>query len=168
MDNFDLRNFLIENKLTTNSNLLSEDINEGLLGKGLLAGLLMSLGVYGQNQPKTTADYQKSIDSIKLIKPTTPEQRQNQRKALELLVQAKNNLRLAPIEAAQKKRIDNWIAANPGKDEKDYWAWQADREKGPDAGLDGLEIGKCNKRGKDKGSCSTGRTYKGGSLRDIN
>lgn len=166
MDNFDLRNFLIENKLTTNSKLLSEDIDEGLLGKGLLAGLLMSLGVYGQNQPKTVADYQKSIDSVKLIKPTTPEQIRNKREALELLVQAKNDLRLAPERERQRKQIEAWIADNPGKTEKDYWKMVEKRQSGPDAQLPGLEVGKACKRGDTTGSCSTGQSNRGESLRD--
>lgn len=38
--------------------------------------------------------------------------------------------------------------------------------KRPNAPLEGLEIGKACKRGETKGSCSTGATYKGSSLRD--
>jgi len=60
-----------------------------------------------------------------------------------------NAARLAPIEAAQKKRVDNWIADNPGKTEKDYWKMVEKRQSGPDAELPGME-GQGNKKG---GSC---------------
>jgi hypothetical protein len=64
-----------------------------------------------------------------------------------------NAARLAPIEAAQKKRIDNWIADNPGKTEKDYWKMVEKRQSGPDAELPGME-GQGNKKGGSCGAAS--------------
>ena len=78
----------------------------------------------------------------------TPQQK---RAELEKQVKARNAARLAPIEAAQKARIDNWIAANPGKTEKDYWKWQEKRQSGPEADIyDGQLCG----FGNDKPGCS--------------
>jgi hypothetical protein len=59
--------------------------------------------------------------------------------------------RLAPIEAARKARIDNWIAGNPGKTEKDYWKWQEKRQSGSDVDIyNGQQCG----FGNDKPGCS--------------
>jgi hypothetical protein len=73
MDSFDLRNFLIENKLTSNSKSLSEqEVEEGLLGKGLLAGLLMTAGLsWGQIKP----EYKAKIDSIQKVQTLSPQQK---------------------------------------------------------------------------------------------
>jgi hypothetical protein len=67
-----------------------------------------------------------------------------------------NAARLAPIESAQKKRIDNWVVSNPGQEGesyedgvKRYWKDVEKRQSGPDAELPGME-GQVNKRG---GSC---------------
>jgi hypothetical protein len=62
-----------------------------------------------------------------------------------------NEVRLAPIRAKQKARIDSWIAANPGKTEKDYWKWLEKRQSGPDADIyNGQQCG----FGNDKPGCS--------------
>jgi hypothetical protein len=170
MENFDLRSFLIENKLTTNSKLLSEqeidEIDVRKLGRNLAAGAAMlagTVGAQGQEAPKQR-DYQKSIDSIQTVTDKTPQQK---RALTTQWVKARNAQRLDPIQAAQKKRIDNWIADHPGKDEKDYWDWQEDRQKGPDAQPDGLEVGKACKSGEKKGSCVDGGTRGGDSLKNI-
>lgn len=144
MDNFDLRNFLTENKLTTNSKLLAEQVDE-VNWKGLAAGAAMTLGTlgaHGQEAPKQR-DYQKSIDSLKTVTDKTP---QEKRALTADFVKKRNAQRLAPIEAAQKKRIENWIAANPGPEgesyedgAKRYWKDQERRQSGPDVGLDGLQ-----------------------------
>ena len=76
-------------------------------------------------QPTLTPAEQKRQEYLK--------KREEQKKA--------NAARLAPIEAARKKRIDSWIADNPGKTEKDYWKMMEKRQSGPDAGLDGLISG---------------------------
>lgn len=71
------------------------------------------------------------------------EAREKQKQAIEA--------RLAPIRAKQKARIDNWIAANPGKTKEDYWKWQEKRNEGPDADIyDGQSCG----FGNDKPGCS--------------
>jgi hypothetical protein len=160
MENFDLRNFLIENKLTTNSKLLSEqeidEIDVRKLGRNFAAGAAMlagTLGAQGQEAPKPT-------DSIK---PLTQRELNIQKREE---AKKKREIHMSQVNAKLKARIDNWIAANPGSNEKDYWNWQKDRQKGPDAQPDGLEVGKACKRGKDKGSCVSGQTYRGDSLKD--
>lgn len=144
MENFDLRKFLIENKLTSNSKQLDEiDFKKGFrnaaAGAAMLAG---TLGAHGQEAHKQR-DYQKSIDSLKTVTDKTP---QEKRALTTQWVKARNDQRLAPIEAAQKKRIENWIAANPGPEgesyedgAKRYWKDQEKRQSGPDATLDGLQ-----------------------------
>ena len=160
MENFDLKKYLIENQLTTNSKLLSEqeldEVDVRKLGRNLAAGAAMALGTLGaqgQEAPKPT-------DSIK---PLTQRELNIQKREE---AKKKREIHMSQVNAERKARIDNWIAANPGSDEKDYWDWQAGRQKGPDAQPDGLEVGKACKRGKDKGSCVTGQTYKGDSLKD--
>lgn len=158
MDNFDLRNFLIENKLTTNSKLLSEDIDEGLLGKGLLAGLLMAAGLsWGQIKP----EYKAKIDSIQKIETLSPQQK---RAEIQKIVQLNRD------EISGKKREDflKTMAAAGFTDEEQYKKYLAKLAKKPDAQLPGLEVGKACKRGEKKGSCGDGQIRGGDSLRDVN
>ena len=70
---------------------------------------------------------------------------------LEKQVKARNAARLAPIEAAQKARIDNWIAANPGKTKEDYWKWQEKRQSGPEVDIYNGQL--CG-FGNDKPGCA--------------
>jgi len=159
MENFDLRNFLIENKLTTNSKLLSEqEVEEGLLGKGLLAGLLMAAGLsWGQIKP----EYKAKIDSIQKVQTLTPQQK---RAEIQKIVQLNRD------EIGGKKREDflRTMAAAGFTDEEEYKKYLAKNAKKKDVGLAGLEVGKACKRGEKKGSCSTGQTMGGDSLRDVN
>lgn len=158
MDNFDLRNFLIENKLTSNSRIVTEDIDEGLLGKGLLAGLLMAAGLsWGQIKP----EYKAKIDSIQKIETLSPQQK---RAEIQKIVQLNRD------EISGKKREDflKTMAAAGFTDEEQYKKYLAKLAKKPDAQLPGLEIGKACKRGEKKGSCSTGQTMGGDSLKDVN
>lgn len=158
MDNFDLRNFLIENKLTSNSRIVTEDIDEGLLGKGLLAGLLMAAGLsWGQIKP----EYKAKIDSIQKIETLSPQQK---RAEIQKIVQLNRD------EISGKKREDflKTMAAAGFTDEEQYKKYLAKNAKKKDVGLDGLEIGKACKRGEKKGSCSTGQTMGGDSLKDTN
>ena len=158
MDNFDLRNFLIENKLTSNSRIVTEDIDEGLLGKGLLAGLLMAAGLsWGQIKP----EYKAKIDSIQKIETLSP---QEKRAEIQKIVQLNRD------EISGKKREDflKTMAAAGFTDEEQYKKYLAKNAKKKDVGLDGLEIGKACKRGETKGSCSTGQTMGGDSLKDTN
>lgn len=158
MDNFDLRNFLTENKLTSNSRIVTEDIDEGLLGKGLLAGLLMAAGLsWGQIKP----EYKAKIDSIQKIETLSPQQK---RAEIQKIVQLNRD------EISGKKREDflKTMAAAGFTDEEQYKKYLAKNAKKKDVGLDGLEIGKACKRGETKGSCSTGQTMGGDSLKDTN
>ena len=158
MDNFDLRNFLIENKLTTNSKVLTEGVDEGLLGKGLLAGLLMTAGLtWGQIKP----EYKAKIDSIQKVQTLTPQQK---RAEIQKIVQLNRD------EISGKKREDflRTMAAAGFTDEEEYKKYLAKNAKKKDIGLTGLEVGKVCKRGEKKGSCSTGQTMGGDSLRDVN
>jgi hypothetical protein len=77
MDNFDLKNFLIENKLTINSKLLPEqEINE-VNWKGLAAGAAMTLGTLGAQGQTTEPTTQTPTTQTTQQKPMfgTPEQR---------------------------------------------------------------------------------------------
>lgn len=61
----------------------------------------------------------------------------------------KNAARLAPLEASRQQ----WVDSNPGKTMDDYWKWQKQRNRGDDAGLDGMiGIG----QSENKGSCAPG------------
>jgi hypothetical protein len=159
MDSFDLRNFLIENKLTSNSKSLSEqEVEEGLLGKGLLAGLLMTAGLsWGQIKP----EYKAKIDSIQKVQTLSPQQK---RAEIQKIVQLNRD------EISGKKREDflRTMAAAGFTDEEKYKKYLAKNAKKKDVELDGLETDKCNKRGEKKGSCSTGQTMGGDSLKDVN
>lgn len=160
MENFDLKNFLIENKLTTNSKLLSEQVDE-VNWKGLAAGAAMTLagitGASGQIKP----EYKAKIDSIQKVQTLTPQQK---RAEIQKIVQLNRD------EITGKKRQDflRTMAAAGFTDEEQYKKYLAKNAKKKDVGLDGLEIGKACKRGETKGSCSTGDTMGGDSLRDVN
>jgi len=62
--------------------------------------------------------------------------------------------------------ILNRNAAARGMTRAEVQAQQKKDKNKPDAPLEGLEIGKACKRGSTKGSCSTGQSNKGESLRD--
>lgn len=123
MDNFDLRNFLIENKLTSNSKILSQQVDE-VNWKGLAAGAAMALGTLGAHgqEVKPQRDYQKSIDSLKTVTDLTPAEQKRQEYLKKREEQKKANAaRLAPIEDAQEERIKNWMDVNPGSTREDYF-----------------------------------------------
>jgi hypothetical protein len=133
-----------------------ETIEEGFLGKGFLAGLLMATGLsWGQIKP----EYKAKIDSIQKVQTLTP---QEKRAEIQKIVQINRD------EISGKKRQDflrNMAAAN-FTDEEEYRRYLAKNAKKKDVGLDGLQIGKACKRGEKKGSCTTGQTMGGDSLRD--
>jgi hypothetical protein len=124
-------------------------------------------------QPSPTSDGEvipTTTEPPKQQMGSTPEQR--------AAAKERNRLRLAPIEAGQKMKIQNWIDSNskPGSaplTTADYWKWQEKRNKGNDADPYGgqLNTSSANKRGETKGSCnadgSAGDTKKGESLKDI-
>jgi hypothetical protein len=80
-----------------------------------------------------------------------------ERAKLVAIQKAKNAARLAPIEAAQQKRYENWRDSSEDNADKTYDDWQEelrDAQKGPDVPQEGLEIGKAKKGYKTKGSCT--------------
>jgi hypothetical protein len=161
MDNFDLRNFLIENKLTSNSKLLSEQQVEEVNWKGLAAGAAMTLAGITGAQAQLKPEYKAQIDLIQKVQTMSPQQKR---------VEIQKIVQLNRDEISGKKRQDflRTMAAAGFTDEESYKKYLAKNAKKPDVGLDGLQIGKCNTRGDRKGSCSTGQTMGGDSLRDVN
>jgi hypothetical protein len=109
---------------------------------------------YAYSQSLSTAQYGgPAQDSIPVVQQRTPhEERMAARQLLMQQVRARNDARLAPIKAQNEARINGWISGNPGATAEDYWKWQEKRQRGPNAGLDGLEgQGPADVRG----SCST-------------
>jgi hypothetical protein len=161
MENFDIKKYLIENQLTTNSQQLEENVI-----KNLVAAALMSLGVAGgvkgQEAPKNTNPI--------TWQQMTQAQKAEVKKALvnkcgfQLFQKYKDSI---STDATNRREADfAKAAANRGMTTAEYSKYLEKTAKKPDAQPDGLEVGKCNTRGKDKGSCSTGQTYRGDSLKD--
>lgn len=70
-------------------------------------------------------------------------------------------------EATNRRDAEiNKAASDKGMTIAEYQRWYKKNEKKPDAPVEGLEIGKACKRGETKGSCSTGTSNKGESLKD--
>ena len=72
-----------------------------------------------------------------------------------LLRHEANKLKIAENlkNSSAEKFRQKWVTANPGKTTEDYWKWQKQRNKGADAGLDGMiKYGES----ESKGSCSPG------------
>lgn len=167
MDNFDLRKFLIENKLTPNSKELSQQEVDEVNWKGLAAGAAMALGTLGaQGQEAPKADQpltwqqmtqpQKAAKKAELIK----------KGGFERFAQYKDSI---SSDATNRRDADfAKSAAIKGMTVTQYRDYLKQNARKADVGLDGLQIGKCNTRGDKKGSCSTGQTMGGDSLRDVN
>jgi hypothetical protein len=137
---------------------LEQDLEEGLLGKSFLAGLLMTAGLsWGQIKP----EYKAKIDSIQKVQTLSP---QEKRIEIQKLVQRNRD------EITAKKREDflRNMAAAGFTDEELYKKYLAKNAKRKDVWLDGLEVNKACKRGEKKGSCTTGQTMGGDSLKDTN
>ena len=137
--------------------LKGEQLEEGYF-KSMLAGLLMMTGLsWGQIKP----EYKAKIDSIQKVQTLTP---QEKRAEIQKIVQLNRD------EISGKKREDflRTMAAAGYTDEEEYRRYLAKNAKRKDVGLDGLEIDKACKRGEKKGSCSTGQTMGGDSLKDNN
>ena len=104
---------------------------------------------------------QVSQDSIKkkiMVKALNP---QEKRAELQKVAQFKRD------EIVRKKdSIINRNLAATGLSREQYKAKQVSDAKKPDACLPGLNIGSANKRGETKGSCTTGESNKGESLKD--
>jgi hypothetical protein len=165
MDNFDLRSFLTENKLTTNS----KQLEEGAI-QNLVAATLMSLGiaggVKGQEAPKTVQD----------TNPITWQQMtQPQKAAVKAALVAKGGLQLflkykdsISTDATNRREgeIDR-AASEMGMTRAQYEKWYEKQKRKPDQSCGDLNISGANKRGEKKGSCSTGQSMGGDSLKDI-
>ena len=81
-----------------------------------------------------------------------------EKRAAQQLVREKN------IRA--RDSVLNRQAAAKGMTREEMSSWQKKNARKPDAQPEGLEIGKACKRGSTKGSCSTGTSNKGESLKD--
>lgn len=66
----------------------------------------------------------------------------------------------------KKDSIINRNLNATGLTREEYRAKQVSDAKKPDCKVDGLQVGSANKRGEKKGSCSTGATMGGESLKD--
>ncbi len=161
MDNFDLKKFLVENKLTTNSKQLEENVI-----KNLVAATLMSLGiaggVRGQEAPKNT-------------NPVTWQQMtQAQKAAVKKALVDKGGYPLfqkykdsISTDATNRREADiDKAAASKGMTRAEYERWYKNNKKKPDQPCGNLNVKGANKRGEDKGSCTTGDTNRGESLKD--
>jgi hypothetical protein len=144
----------IKSRLT--ESLLVIELNEGILGKSLTAALMLTMGsMSAQMKPI----FKQKIDSIMKVPNLTPQQK---RAEVQKIVQLNRD------EISGKKREDflRNMAASGFTDEEEYKKYLAKNAKKPNASLDGLEVDAANKRGKDKGSCTTNQTSKGQSLKD--
>lgn len=104
---------------------------------------------------------QVSQDTIKkkiMVKVLTP---QEKRAEVQKVAQFKRD------EIIRKKdSIINRNLASTGLTKEEYRMKQASDAKKPDCTIQGLQVGNANKRGDTKGSCSTGASNKGESLKD--
>ena len=131
-------------------------LDEGLVNKGLLAGLLMTAGLtYGQLKP----EYKAKIDSIQKVQTLSP---QEKRAEIQKIVQLNRD----EISGKHKADFKKSMTASGFTDEEEYKKYLSKNSKKPNVGLDGLNIGAANKRGATKGSCSTGQSNRGESLKD--
>ena len=78
MENFDIKKYLIENQLTTNSKLLSEEEVNEVNWKGLAAGAAMTLAGITGASAQIKPEYKAKIDSIQKIQTLTPQQKRSE------------------------------------------------------------------------------------------
>jgi hypothetical protein len=165
MDNFDLRKFLIENKLTRNSQQLDELNLKPIVAAGALA--LGSLGAQAQMKP----EYQKAIAKIQQDYPG----RENagiRRTKIDSIANVNRNDIQGKRDAVRQRAINGFIKltrpdlvnASPEEIEKAYDAWEKERNKGKDQSVDGLNT--CKSDG-GKGSCTTGNKAEKRTIRNI-
>lgn len=132
-----------------------EPIQENI--KPFLAGLLMMTGLsWGQIKP----EYKAKIDSIQ----KTTLSPQEKRAEIQKIVQMNRD----EITGKKREEFLRNMAAAGFTDEELYKAYLKKLAKKKNVGLDGLETDKACKRGEKKGSCSTGQTMGGDSLKDTN
>lgn len=131
MDNFDLRKFLIENKLTTNS----KQIDEGW--KDWVAGGAMALAGLAGAQAQIKPEYKAKIDSIQRVTTLTP---QEKRAEIQKIVQLNRNDIKGKRDEVKQRAINGFlkferpdlVGASPEEIEKAYIAWEKERNKGED------------------------------------
>lgn len=163
MDNFDLRKFLIENKLTTSS----KQIDEGW--KDWVAGGAMALAGLAGAQAQMKPEYKAKIDSIQRVTTLTP---QEKRAEIQKIVQLNRNDIKGKRDEVKQRAINGFlkferpdlVGASPEEIEKAYIAWEEDRNKGENQPVDGLNT--CKSDG-GKGSCTTGIKTQKRTIRDI-
>lgn len=123
--------------------------------KSFLAGLLMMTGLsWGQIKP----EYKAKIDSIQ----KTTLSPQEKRAEIQKIVQMNRD----EITGKKREEFLRNMAAAGFTDEEEYKRYLKKLARKPDATLQGLETDKACKRGEKKGSCSTGQTMGGDSLKD--
>lgn len=130
-------------------------LDESILNKGLIAGLLLTAGLsWGQIKP----EYKAKIDSIQKTELSP----QDKRAEIQKIVQLNRD----EISGKKREEFLRTMKAAGFTNEEEYKKYLVKNAKKKDAGLDGLQVGNANKRGETKGSCSTGETNKGESLKD--
>jgi hypothetical protein len=165
MDNFDLRSFLTENKLTINSKQLEEGVIQNIVAATLMS-LGIAGGVKGQEAPKT----------VQNTNPITWQQMtQPQKAAVKTALVAKGGLQLflkykdsISTDATNRREGEiNRAASEMGMTRAKYEKWYEKQKRKPNQPCGDLNISGANKRGEKKGSCSTGQSMGGDSLKDI-
>lgn len=147
MENFDLRNFLIENKLTANSKLLSVQKLEEVNWKGLAAGAAMAigtLGAQGQEAPNTTP--QKTWQQMTQGEKGAKKAELIKQGGFERFKQYKDS-----ISTDATSRLDaNFAkgAAKKGMTVDQYREYLAKNAKKCDVGLDGMQSPEFNSNKK--------------------
>ena len=109
-------------------------------------------------EPLVNQTVQDTVKKPVMVKVLTP---QEKRAEIQKVAQFKRE------EIVRKK--DSIVSRNlsaTGLTKEQYQAKQVLDAKKPNCALDGLQVGNANKRGETKGSCSTGATNKGESLKD--
>lgn len=104
------------------------------------------------------AVFMSSQDSIKKKMPYVPGRVTPEQRAAQLKIREENT-----------RKRDSVLQRNAnvaGVSREELRKQQAKNDKKPDAKLDGLMIKENCKRGESKGSCSTGQSNRGESLRD--
>jgi len=128
MDNFDLRKFLVENKLTTSSRQLDElDIRKGIRNVAAGVAMLGAVAAHGQLKPQ----YKAKIDSIQ----KTALSPQEKRAEIQKIVQLNRD----EISGKHKADFLKSMAASGFTDEEEYKKYLAKNAKKADAGLDGMQ-----------------------------
>lgn len=152
MDNFDLREYLTENKLTHNSQQLDENLKSTVAAVMLLIG---SLGAQAQMKP----EYQKAIAQVQQDYPG----RENaglRRTKIDSIAQRNRNDIKGVHDKERQRAINGFlqfqrkdlIGADPKEILKAYLAWEKERNKGKEQPYGDLNTSKDLKRAE---KCNT-------------